>query len=100
MSGADTHDVKKEVRGYMVVFIALTALTALTVAASYLDVSTTMHILIAMAIAVVKGGLVAAYFMHLISEKKMIYSTLVLTVVFFFALMFLPLGTMADTIGI
>jgi caa(3)-type oxidase subunit IV len=100
MSNAQTHDARKEVRGYIVVFVALAALTALTVAASYLDVSTTMHILIAMGIATVKGGMVAAYFMHLISEKKMIYSTLILTAVFFVILMVVPLSTAMDTIGV
>ena len=65
MSSAKSHDVKKEVRGYIGVFVALAALTAVTVAAAYLDVSTTMHIVMAMFIATVKGGLVCAYFMHL-----------------------------------
>jgi cytochrome c oxidase subunit 4 len=100
MSSTETHDVKKEVRGYIGVFVALAALTALTVAASYLEVSSTMHIIIAMFIATVKGGLVCAYFMHLISEKKLIYTTLILTVAFFVALMVLPLSTMLDTIGV
>ena len=99
MASTDSHDIKKEVRGYIGVFIALAALTALTVAASYLDVSGMTHILIAMAIATVKGGLVAAYFMHLISEKKLIYSTLILTAVFFVVLMILPLSTSLDTYG-
>jgi cytochrome c oxidase subunit 4 len=91
MADAHAHDVKKEVRGYVGVFIALAALTALTVFASYLDVSRTMHIVIAMFIAVVKGSLVGMFFMHLISEKKLIYWTLYLTAIFFVALMLLPL---------
>ena len=39
------------------------------------------------------GALVACYFMHLISEKKLILAVLVLTAVFFAALLALPLLT-------
>ena len=99
MADAHAHDVKKEVRGYIGVFVALAALTALTVMASYLDVSKAMHIVIALAIAVVKGSLVGMYFMHLISERRLIYWTLYLTAIFFVALMCLPLFTQADHLG-
>ena len=37
--------------------------------------------------------------MHLVSEKKPIYWTLMLTVVFFFVLMLVPLFSMLDHIG-
>lgn len=99
MADAHAHDVKKEVRGYIGVFIALAALTVLTVFASYLDVSKTMHIVIAMLIAVVKGTLVCLYFMHLISERKLVYWTLYLTAIFFVVLMLLPMLTQADHLG-
>ena len=99
MADAHTHDVKKEVRGYIGVFIALAALTALTVTASYLDVSKTTHILTAMFIAMVKGGLVCLYFMHLISERKLIYLVLYLTAAIFAILMLLPMLTQADSLG-
>jgi len=99
MAEAHAHDVKKEVRGYIGVFIALAALTVLTVFASYLKVSTTLHIVIAMIIAVVKGTLVCLYFMHLVSERKLIYWTLYLTGAFFALLMLLPLFTSLDHLG-
>lgn len=99
MADAHAHDVKKEVRGYIGVFLALAALTVLTVFASYLDVSKTMHIVIAMLIAVVKGTLVCLYFMHLISERKLVYWTLYLTAIFFVVLMLLPMLTQADHLG-
>lgn len=99
MADGHAHDVKKEVRGYIGVFLALAALTVLTVFASYLKVSTAIHIVIAMVIAVVKGTLVCLYFMHLLSEKKLIYWTLYLTAAFFALLMLLPLFTTADTLG-
>jgi cytochrome c oxidase subunit 4 len=48
---------------------------------------------VALFIATIKGSLVACYFMHLISEKKLIYAVLVITVIKFVALMILPVLT-------
>lgn len=86
-------DVAAHVRKYKIVFAALTAGTILTVAASYLPVSFTGHVVIALLIATIKGTLVAAYFMHLISERMALYSVLIGTFVMFVALLALPLMT-------
>jgi len=96
----DTHaeDVKKHVRIYVTVFVALMFLTIITVAVSYLHLSVAVAITIALIIATIKASLVASYFMHLISEKSLIYATLILTAVFFVALMFLPLSHYLDPI--
>ena len=83
-------DIDKHVRVYIIVFVALMALTLVTVAVSYLDLSTPMAITVALFIATVKGSLVACYFMHLISEKRLIYAVLVITVIKFVALLALP----------
>jgi len=48
---------------------------------------------IALFVAIVKGSLVAGYFMHLVSEKKLIYAVLALTVAFFVVLLALPVLT-------
>jgi cytochrome c oxidase subunit 4 len=84
-------EIKRSVRKYIMVFIALLALTLLTVTASELNLGITETIIIGLFIASVKGSLVAIYFMHLISERKFIYFVLVLTVIFFAVLMTLPL---------
>jgi cytochrome c oxidase subunit 4 len=68
-------------------------LTVITVAVSYLDLSVPVAVTVALFVATIKGSLVAAYFMHLISEKKLIYIVLALTVVFFVALLALPVVT-------
>jgi len=91
--GHDPAEIDKHVRVYITVFVALMALTLITVAVSYLDLSTPMAITVAVFIATVKGSLVACYFMHLISEKRLIYAVLVITVVNFVALMALPVLT-------
>jgi len=100
MGGHTVEEVKKSVRTYLVIFAALAALTVLTVSASYLDLSTGPTVLIALFIAAVKGSLVAMFFMHLIDERKAIYWILILTAVFFVALMVLPIGTVSNTTGI
>ncbi|HTK80856.1 MAG TPA: cytochrome C oxidase subunit IV family protein [Bacteroidota bacterium] len=91
---------KHHVRKYILVFVGLMVLTLVTVAVSYLRLGVEAAIIVALIIATVKGSLVASYFMHLISEKKMIYMTLILTVVFFAVLMALPLFHHADPIVI
>lgn len=92
-------DIKKETRTYLLVFAALAVLTVITVTVSYLDLNRTQAITVALFIATIKGSLVAAFFMHLLSEKKFIYSVLVLTLVLFAALFVLPIGTYADAVG-
>ena len=96
MENASTDDVKKHVRVYISVFIALMALTLITVSLSTLHLEVHVAILVALIIASIKASLVAAYFMHLISEKKVSYAALLLTLVFFVALMFLPVSHYAD----
>ena len=88
----ETHSV----RGYMVIYFALLAGTALTVWASYIDLGHHWNIVLALVIACVKAFLVAGYFMHLISEKKMIFSVLSFTAFFFAGLMVLTLFSLHD----
>lgn len=93
MSLEGAEDIKKHVRVYILVFVALAALTVITVGISYLHLPALWAISFALLVAIVKGSLVACYFMHLISEKRVIYWVLVLCLVFFVFLMFLPSAT-------
>src|SRR5688500_6807208 len=90
LTGDHAADIDKHVRVYIIVFVALMALTIITVAISYLDLPPAMAITVALFVATIKGSLVACYFMHLISEKRLIYAVLVITVVKFVALLALP----------
>jgi len=87
---ADHADIQKHVRTYMMVFAALAVLTIITVAISYLHMPFAAGVTVAMFVAIIKGGLVAGFFMHLISEKKAIYWLLYLTIAFFIMLMIVP----------
>jgi len=83
----ETHDIRKEVKKYFIVFAALLILTVVTVAASSLQFGVALGIIVALIIASVKGYLVACNFMHLSSEKKVVYFVLILAAVFFIAMM-------------
>jgi cytochrome c oxidase subunit 4 len=89
-------DIDRHVRVYITVFVALMALTLVTVTISYLHLPLPIAVTVALLVATVKGSLVACYFMHLISEKKLIYAVLGLTAVFFVALLALPVVTVND----
>jgi cytochrome c oxidase subunit IV len=99
-TGHDPAEIDRHVKVYVVVFVALMALTLITVAVSYLHLPTKTAIALALFIAAIKGSLVACYFMHLISEKKLIYVVLVITVIKFVALLALPIFTHSDSYGI
>ena len=83
-------EIKKHVKIYISVFAALTALTVITVTVSYLHLPIHQAVLVALAIATIKGSLVALFFMHLISEKQIIYWVLGLTFIFFAVLLLIP----------
>jgi cytochrome c oxidase subunit IV len=86
----DPESVRKEIRRYIAVLVALAGLTIVTVAISYLHLPHVWAIVVALIVAGIKGSLVAAVFMHLISERKLIYAVLALTVFFFGVLMWGP----------
>ncbi|HEU4892410.1 MAG TPA: cytochrome C oxidase subunit IV family protein [Vicinamibacterales bacterium] len=89
-------DIDKHVRIYITVFVALMVLTIITVLIARVHLPIPIAISVAMLVAIIKGSLVACYFMHLISEKKLIYAVLGLTLAFFVVLLALPALTHAD----
>jgi len=79
------HDVSHHVKKYMMVGATLLAFTAITVFLSYVNFGTQKaNVAVALLVSTFKAGLVAAIFMHLSAEKKMIYRILIFT--FFFVL--------------
>jgi cytochrome c oxidase subunit 4 len=92
-AGDHTVDIDKHVRVYITVFVALMVLTIVTVAISRFHFPVPIAVTVALIVATIKGALVAGYFMHLVSEKKLIYAVLALTIVFFVALIALPVFT-------
>jgi len=88
--GDHAADIDKHVRVYIIVFVALMVLTIVTVAIARVHLPVPVAVSLALLVATIKGSLVACYFMHLISEKKLIYAVLVITVIKFVALLALP----------
>jgi len=96
-SATEHESFEHHVRRYLYVFYALIFGTIVTVLASYIPFGhRSINIGVALFIASSKAFLVAGYFMHLISERKMIYGILVFTAFFFVGLMFLTLFSFVD----
>jgi cytochrome c oxidase subunit IV len=92
-------DVKKSIGKYIMIGAALLVFTGITVAANSLHLAVPAAVTVALIIACMKGSMVAAVFMHLSHERKWIYGSLLLTVVFFIVLMSVPILTLNDGIG-
>jgi len=96
-SHEDHDSIAQHVRRYLYVFYALLFGTLVTVGASYIPFGNHgINIAVALVIACCKASLVAGFFMHLISERKLIYGLLAFTAVFFLGLMFLIISAYAD----
>lgn len=91
-------EVRAFTRRCVYVFVALMALTIITVAVSYVHLDTPVAIAVGLAVAFTKGSLVALFFMHLIDEKKIIYYTMALAASFFALVMYLPSGWHHDIV--
>ncbi len=85
-------EIRKHLKAYWMVGIALLVCTVLTVVVAWITPSVT----IGLGIACFKAGLVAAIFMHLNAEKPLIYKILGYTVFFFIGLMFLCILALYD----
>ncbi|MBP9853266.1 MAG: cytochrome C oxidase subunit IV family protein [Candidatus Omnitrophica bacterium] len=89
----DTHNLKKEVSLYFKVFGSLAVLTVITVAISNIHLAIFLAVAIALIVATIKASLVAAFFMHLSHERKVIYFVLISTACFFVGMIGLILGS-------
>src|SRR5438477_11003779 len=84
------HGIQKYVRGYLMVGALLLTFTAVTVALSYVDFATRKaNIGIAMLVATLQAGAVAAVFMHLAADTRLIYRILIFTGFFVLGLFWL-----------
>ncbi len=93
-----TGGARRHVRTYIAVFAALMGLTMVTVSASYLHMVIPVAIAVALILAIVKGSMVAGFFMHLRNEARIIYWALILTGVLLVTLMLLPVLTYLDRV--
>ncbi len=98
MSESHPVDFKSYYRRCLYVFVAVVCTTSLMIYASFLpNYGWTAKVAAIIAIACVNAFVVASFLMHLLSEKKMIYTVLGFTVFFFAGLMGLTIWAMHDT---
>lgn len=81
-----------------VVFFVIVCATAGMIATSFAHIGEgwPLKVALILCIAVVNAFVVAGYLMHLLSEKKLIYTVLIFTVFFFAGLMGLTMWAMND----
>lgn len=100
MSDSSEHPVnlKSYMRLCAVVFCVVLLTTAAMIATSFSHIGEgwTMKVALILTIAVVNAFLVAGYLMHLLSEKKLVYTVLIFTVFFFIGLVGLTMWAMND----
>jgi len=84
---------------YVGVYAALMFATVVTVSVAALHLTMIAAIGVALAIAAAKASLVAAYFMHLRWESRVVYGAVALALVLLVALMGLVAASAADQVG-
>jgi len=97
-SEKDLQDVKRHVRQHLIIAVGLALGTLFTLWTSQTNFgSHSLNIAITLCVAAAQAFMVAGFFMHLLSEKKMIYCFLVFTAVFFVVMMAITVFAHMDT---
>ena len=98
MSESHTVDFKSYLQRCIYIFIGVLCAVSLMIFISYLPAHYTwaVKVTLILAVACVNAFLVAGFLMHLLSEKKLIYTVLAFTVFFFAGLLGLTLYAMQD----
>lgn len=96
MTDAPQEEVKKQSRIYWIIGGALILLTAVT----FLNFTLGAAVSAALMIAGLQALLAASVFMHLISEKKVIFILIAFTVLMLLAVLFLPISASFTNAGV
>jgi len=92
-------DIDGHVRVYLIVFASLAVLTSATVGVHYLFLPIGPAVTLGLLIAAIKATLVACYFMHLISEKRVVFLVIVISGIFLLGLFLLTMTAIFDQVG-
>ena len=79
----DIQDIKQEKTRYFKVFVALLALALLNVFLHQMHFAVATAVILALLVASTQASLAACYFLHLVSEKKLVFIVLAITFSFF-----------------
>jgi len=98
MSETTTPDLNSSIRRCGLVLLAIACTTAMMISASYSHIGGwPVKVAAIPAVAAINAFLVAGFLMHLLSEKKMVYTVLLFTVCFFIGLMGLTVWATFDS---
>ena len=92
-------DLNSYTRRCLLVLLAIACMTAMMIATSFSSLgggSWTPKVALILLIAVVNASVIAGFLMHLLSEKKLVYTILAFTVFFFIGLAGLTIWAMND----
>lgn len=96
MSESHPESFNSYARRCAMVFVAILCGIALMVGCSFTNLATPLRIGLILAIACLNAGLVSCYLMHLLSERKFIFTVLIFTAIFFVGLMGLTMLAHGD----
>ncbi|TBR23509.1 hypothetical protein EPO15_05850 [bacterium] len=88
-----TNETVSEDRLYLGVYLALLALTAVTVGSALMGLSPLLAVTFAVGVAAMKASLIGWYFMHLSHERALIYGVAAAGVI---AVVILAVGILPD----
>ena len=101
--GTESHDHPVDLNSYirrcLAVLFAIVCATSLMIATSFAHIGGggwQLKVALILCIAIVNAFVVAGFLMHLLTEKKMVFTVLIFTVCFFTSLMGLTLWAMSD----
>ena len=97
MSESTSINIKSTARLCGVVLLVIICTTAMMIGISFAHIGGwPLKVTLILGVAIINAFLVASYLMHLLSEKKMVFTVLFFTVCFFAGLLGLTLWAMQD----
>lgn len=96
MNDSQPESFKNYTRRCLYFFLAILFGTGLMVATSFTPLGNSLRITLILLIASFNAVLVSSFLMHLITEKKLVYTVLVFTAIFFVVLMGLTMWAHGD----
>ncbi|MFO1511472.1 MAG: hypothetical protein U1F83_00920 [Verrucomicrobiota bacterium] len=96
MNDSQPESFKNYTRRCLYFFLAILCGTGLMVATSFTPLGNSLRITLILLIASFNAVLVSSFLMHLITEKKLVYTVLVFTAIFFVVLMGLTMWAHGD----
>lgn len=91
-----TVDLKSSIRLCGIILLIVACAVSAMIVVSFTHLTWATKVTLILCVAVFNAFLVASYLMHLLSEKKMVFTVLMFTVFFFAGLLGLTLWAMQD----